>query len=92
MTIEEQSSYLPVLETKRLLLRSLSMNDAEDIFEYASDPEVPKYSVWSVHESIEDTKDFLEAVMEEYSNYELATWGIVHKVDNKLIGTCGLGN
>lgn len=85
-------SNLPALETDRLLLRGLSLDDAEDIFEYASDPDVSRYNTWSVHESIEDSKRFLDAVMEEYENHELASWGIFHKADKKLIGTCGIAN
>lgn len=83
---------LPVLETNRLLLRELSLDDAADLFQYASDPAVPRYSTWSVHESIEDSKRFLNAAIKQYKNHQLACWGIVHKADKKLIGTCGFGN
>lgn len=89
MEIQNIFSDLPVLETERLILRKLHWDDTEDIFEYASDPEVPKYSSWSVHDSIEDTKNFLNAVMAQYKNHEVAPWGIVDKADKKLIGTCG---
>lgn len=92
MTINNKSSNLPILETERLLLRCLNLNDAEDLFEYASDPEVSKYNTWTVHQSLADTKHFLNTVVERYQNYELADWGIVHKADKKLIGTCGLAN
>jgi ribosomal-protein-alanine N-acetyltransferase len=53
----------PTLETERLILRRLSMDDAEDIFAYASDPEVPRYMLWEVHESIEDTKGFIDSTL-----------------------------
>lgn len=92
MTIEHKFSHLPVLETDRLLLRNLSLDDVEDIFEYASDPEVSRYNSWSVHKSIEDSKWFLNEVIEEYKNHELASWGIVHKEALKVIGTCGFAN
>jgi len=92
MTIEQVFGYLPVLETNRLLLRELSLNDAADLFEYASDPDVMRYDTWSVHNSIEDSKCYLKAVIEQYKNHELASWGIVHKIDKKLIGTCGFNN
>ncbi len=40
MAQDERFSDLPMIETERLLLRTLKMEDAEDIFEWISDPEV----------------------------------------------------
>jgi ribosomal-protein-alanine N-acetyltransferase len=34
---------LPGLETERLLLRKMRLDDAEAVFAYASDPEVTRY-------------------------------------------------
>jgi hypothetical protein len=34
---------LPDLETERLLLRKMRLDDAEAVFAYASDPEVTRY-------------------------------------------------
>jgi len=80
---------LPVLETERLLLRKLTLDDAEDMFEYASDPEVTKYLVWVAHQDIEDSREFLKSVLDRYRKGLVASWGVVHKLDEKLIGTCG---
>ena len=33
----------PQLETQRLILRKLTIEDDKAVFEYGSDPEVPKY-------------------------------------------------
>ena len=43
------------IETKRTILRSFTLDDAEDIFEYASDEEVTKYLTWKTHKNIEET-------------------------------------
>jgi ribosomal-protein-alanine N-acetyltransferase len=48
---------LPTLETDRLLLCKIVLDDIEDIFAYASDPEVPKYMPWEPHRSLEDTDE-----------------------------------
>jgi [ribosomal protein S5]-alanine N-acetyltransferase len=37
---------LPELETERLLLRRMRLDDAEAMFAYASDPEVTRYVLW----------------------------------------------
>ncbi|MCK4449432.1 MAG: GNAT family N-acetyltransferase [Anaerolineae bacterium] len=89
MEIEDIFDDLSVLETERLLLRKMILSDAEDLFEYASDPEVAKYTTWQAHESIEDTKCFLNSVMDQHKNRHVAPWGVIHKGDKKLIGTCG---
>ncbi|MFB2922403.1 GNAT family N-acetyltransferase [Aerosakkonema funiforme] len=89
MQIQNIFTDLPVLETERLLLRKLNWEDTDDIFEYASDPEVSQWTTWSAHESIADTKTFLNAVINEYANHEVAPWGILDKADGKIIGTCG---
>jgi [ribosomal protein S5]-alanine N-acetyltransferase len=80
---------LPTIETERLLLRKITLNDASDMFEYASNPEVSEYTMWSTHTSIEDTKYFLKSLTKMYKRKELVDWGIVHKAEKKFIGTCG---
>lgn len=56
----------PVLETERLILRPLSLADADVIFtNWTSDPEVAKYTIWNVHQSVEDTKNWLKIAENE---------------------------
>jgi len=80
---------LPKLETERLVLRKLEYSDKGSIFEYASNPEVSKYLPWATHESEIDTLDFLNITYESYNNDKPASWGVVLKQNNKLIGTAG---
>ncbi|MEG3976292.1 GNAT family protein [Microcoleus sp. herbarium8] len=82
-------SNLPTIETERLLLRKITLNDASDMFEYACHSEVSEYTMWSTHTSLEDTKYFIKSLIKMYKKRELVDWGIVHKVDEKFIGTCG---
>jgi ribosomal-protein-alanine N-acetyltransferase len=51
---------LPILESERLILRPFRIEDASDMFEYASDPEVLKYLWWEVHPNIETTLNSIE--------------------------------
>jgi ribosomal-protein-alanine N-acetyltransferase len=41
-----------VIETKRLILRNIVEDDAEDIYEYARNPNVGPNAGWLPHESI----------------------------------------
>lgn len=89
MKIEDIFGDLPQLQTPRLILRKMEIDDAQDMFEYASDPEVSKFTLWEPHRSIEDSKTFLECVNKSYENKLIENWGIVYKENNKFIGTCG---
>lgn len=81
---------MPSIETERLLLRSMSVDDAEGMFAYASDPEVTRYVVWETHGTVDDSRAFLELTVSAYQSGEPAGWGIVHKKDGKFVGTCGV--
>ena len=89
MTMGGIFSDLPTLETEWLILRKMTMDDAADMFDYASDPEVARNLSWDVPRSIEATRVFLADIVDRYRAGRVAGWGIVHKQDNKLIGTCG---
>jgi [ribosomal protein S5]-alanine N-acetyltransferase len=79
------------LQTPRLILRKLELADAEDIFAYASDPQVTAHTSWTTHQSIDDTYEYLRNfVFELYRSDKGMDWGIVEKASGKLIGTCGL--
>lgn len=82
-------SYLPIIKTRRLFLRKLSLKDTNDLFEYARNPKVSKYTLWSNHKSKKETKYFLKYILSNYAKKVPENWGIVYKKDNKLIGTCG---
>ena len=80
---------LPTLETERLWLRKLTQEDAADMFEYAADSEVSRYLTWEPHKSIEESCAFIQTVLDAYREGQVTDWGIEHKRDRKLIGTCG---
>jgi ribosomal-protein-alanine N-acetyltransferase len=89
LRIEEVFADLPSLETERLLLRKMRMADAQDLFEYASDPDVARYTTWPLHSSLDDSKAYLRRVLDLYAAHEVAEWGLEHKAGGKFIGTCG---
>lgn len=92
MYIEDVFADLPELETEHLVLRRVSMSDAEDLFDYASDPEVSRHSTWAPHRSLDDTRQYITTLVNQYKAHHVAPWGIEHKVERKLIGTCGFAN
>jgi ribosomal-protein-alanine N-acetyltransferase len=81
---------LPELETERLLLRKMRLEDAQAMFAYASDPEVTRYVLWDTHRSVQDTESFLNFATEGYERGDFGGWGVVLKDDGVFIGTCGI--
>ena len=79
----------PVLETERLILRPITVADAEDVFAYGSDPEVTKYMIFPTHTSLADSIKWLESVPWEFSHRWRMTFAITRKDDGKFIGSSG---
>lgn len=86
--IIEKWSY-PTLYTKRLMLRKMNMSDSLHIYEYATDKEMITFTVWDAHQSLCDTYNYVEEIVGQYNEGQVAPLGIVLKEEKKLIGTCG---
>lgn len=89
MSTEKNLSY-PVMETERFIMRNLSIEDVDDIFEYYKDDEVTKYTQSEIHKNIEDTISTVEKLMSSNSNKRGIAWCIEHKADEKVIGNIGI--
>ena len=77
---------VPVIQTDRLLIREFTQNDIDDIFEYASIPEVTKFLPWETHKSIVDTNDFLEMSKNMFMISDNIDWAIELKSEKKVVG------
>ncbi|MEB2298311.1 GNAT family N-acetyltransferase [Lysinibacillus xylanilyticus] len=75
----------PVLKTARLTLRPISLNDLEAMFNYTSSENVARYVTWDPHKSLDETKVFVELVLNGYKQGNHLLWGIEY--EQKLIGT-----
>ena len=79
-----------ILETQRLILRQLVMEDLDELFALYSDPEIRRYFPDGV-KNYEDTKEELEWFLDGHPEHpELGLWATVHKETGKFIGRCGL--
>ncbi len=83
---------LPTIETDRLILRKMTLGDADAVFAYASDPEVTRYVIWDAHRTIEDSRAFLDLTARGYESGADPAWGIVYKGDHRFVGTCGFAS
>lgn len=78
---------IPVIETERLILRPLSVEDAENVFKWTGDERVARYMIYPRHENIEITKAWLGSLNALENEY---TWGFVRRSDGMLIGSGGI--
>lgn len=78
------------LETNRLILRPISIDDKYKIFEYRSDAETNKYQ-GSIPKTIEDVEAFISNISKQINTPE--SWFqfvIIEKSTNNLIGDLGI--
>ncbi|PWL72066.1 MAG: GNAT family N-acetyltransferase [Clostridiales bacterium] len=76
---------LSTIETPRLVLRPLCAEDLADFYEYAKNPKVGPDAGWKPHESLEETRGYLE----EFYKLE-DVWAIAAHENGKMIGSIGL--
>ena len=81
--------YMPALETPRLRLRKLTMQDATDIFRYSRDTQVARHVLWDAHRTIGDSRAYLRYMLRRYRQHEAASWGIEYRATGQIIGTIG---
>jgi ribosomal-protein-alanine N-acetyltransferase len=66
----------PIIETERIILRPLSVNDASNIFErWTSDELVSKYMRWCTHNNVEETKAWLAMEEANIDSEHVYQWG-----------------
>lgn len=83
---------METIETSRLLLRRPKRSDAKAIFErYGADMEVTRYLGWPRHESLKDTRRFLDFCDEQWEHWPAGPYLICSRSDHKLLGSTGLG-
>ena len=76
------------IETKRLILRAFTPDDAEAAFEnWMSDPKVTKFLRWKTHADISDSLKIVNEWVSRSADPEFYQWAIVPKDVNEPIGT-----
>jgi [ribosomal protein S5]-alanine N-acetyltransferase len=83
--IELNFEKFPVIETDRLLLRKITLDDAEDIFGLRTNEEAMKYINKPKLNTIEDAIELINKMNDPVR----INWGITLKSENKIIGSIG---
>jgi RimJ/RimL family protein N-acetyltransferase len=79
-----------ILETNRLILRHLVLDDLDSLFRLYRDPEIRRFFPEGTL-TYEETRAELEWFLHGHPDHpELGLWATVHKETGQLIGRCGL--
>ena len=73
-----------MLQTERLVLRPWKESDAEDLYEYAKDPDVGPPAGWPPHTSVENSREIIRDFLSAPQTYAVCL------KDGKPIGSIGL--
>lgn len=73
-----------MIKTERLILRPWQEQDAEDLYTYASDPEVGPPAGWPPHTSVDNSREIIKNVLSKPETYAVCL------KDGTPIGSIGL--
>lgn len=79
----------PVLETERLLLRQVTMDDAPDVLIMRSDINAMKYIGKPISTTLDDARDLIGRIEDGIESNTAIGWGISLKNNHRFIGTIG---
>ena len=77
-----------MLETNRLLLRRLTLDDVDNLLGIFSDPEAMKY--YPATKSRQATIEWINWNLKSYSEYGFGLWAVILKNTRTFAGQCGL--
>lgn len=78
-----------IIETERLYLRELNINDADFFYHLNLDKDVLKYTGDKPFVDLNSSKLFLENY-DHYKKFGLGRWAVINKENNEFLGWCGL--
>jgi len=79
-----------ILETPRLILRTWTLSDVEDLFEICRDDEVMKYiGTGKSYKTLKEAENVLNWMLHYQAENGFCRWAIVEKSSREIIGSCG---
>jgi ribosomal-protein-alanine N-acetyltransferase len=81
-----EAEEFPQLDTERLVLRELTLDDRDVVFAHFADKEVVRYEDAKPAASIEDVAEIIEWGRNLVSNKTGVLWGIFRKGDSAFLG------
>jgi len=76
---------MKTIETERLILRDWKVEDVDDLYDYAKNPNVGPHGGWKPHESKTESLEIMQTLF--INKYD--SWAIVYKENGRVIGSIG---
>ena len=76
------------IETDRLYLREMNMDDYDVLYAVLADPEIMQHYPYAFDE--QRVRDWIRRNMERYSIFGFGLWAVCLKETGEMIGDCGL--
>lgn len=78
------------LKTERLVLRKLSIHDAEGYFRFAGSEKVTRYMLWKPHKDLSESIASIKKALHRYEAGTCYRWAIALKENDRIIGIIDL--
>ncbi len=85
-------SVLPILETDRLILRKMTFDDKEDLFDMRSNPIMSEHNDSNTETAITETEVYIKKMLNGIENGQWLIWAIEEKISKKVIGSISIWN
>jgi ribosomal-protein-alanine N-acetyltransferase len=82
----------PVLETEKLTLRALELNDAKAFFGLRTNKEVNTFITRTMLNNLSETRALIDSISNSIANNTRIFWVLESKDTAELLGTIGLNN
>ena len=92
MTLDGAFTHLATLDTVRLRLRPMRIEDAEAVFTFKSDIKVTDCYGQEPHGTPEETRAWIQRRIEDYERRDCVFWAITPREVDRAIGECCLWN
>jgi|GEM_PF-726456 len=84
-----EGRYRHNIETERLLIREVTMNDLEAVHRFYTKVENSASATWTMHTSIEQTRNEITKIIKKYQLGRAAHWAICNKATGEFMGLGG---
>ncbi len=81
---------IPTINTRRLILRHLTPQDAEDIFALFGRDDVTRMYDLATFESIDRAEAWIASMADRFDGGQGVRWAITRRGDSRVVGTCGV--
>ena len=81
---------IPTLTTPRLVMRPLTLEDLQPLFDILQEPNIFQYFPRTENPSMDRVEKIIKFQIKQYEQFSYGTWAVELRHEPQLIGWCGL--